>query len=90
MGNGVKDPHNVCVPVGMPVSEIIEACGGYTQDTVRLISGGPMMGKTIVNDMFVVDRAMNALTVLPAANDDAIACLRCGNVVIIVQVVYSQ
>lgn len=62
----------------MPVSEIIEACGGYTQDTVRLISGGPMMGKTIVNDMFVVDRAMNALTVLPAANDDAIACLRCG------------
>ena len=37
-----------------------------------------MMGKTIVNDMFVVDRAMNALTVLPAANDDAIACLRCG------------
>ena len=37
-----------------------------------------MMGKTIVNDMFVVDRAMNALTVLPAANNDAIACLRCG------------
>ena len=71
-GECVKDPHNVCV------SEIIEACGGYTQDTVRLISGGPMMGKTIVNDMFVVDRAMNALTVLPAANDDAIACLRCG------------
>ena len=77
-GECVKDPHNVCVPVGMPVSEIIEACGGYAQDTVRLISGGPMMGKTIVNDMFVVDRAMNALTVLPAANDDAIACLRCG------------
>ena len=77
-GECVKDPHNVCVPVGMPVSEIIEVCGGYTQDTVRLISGGPMMGKTIVNDMFVVDRAMNALTVLPAANDDAIACLRCG------------
>lgn len=77
-GECVKDPHNVCVPVGMPVSEIIEACGGYTQEIVRLISGGPMMGKTIVNDMFVVDRAMNALTVLPAANDDAIACLRCG------------
>lgn len=77
-GECVKEPHNVCVPVGMPVSEIIEACGGYTSDSVRLISGGPMMGKTIVNDMFVVDRAMNAITVLPAANDDAIACLRCG------------
>ena len=77
-GDGVKNPMNVSVPVGMPVNEIIEACGGYTCDSVRLIAGGPMMGKTIVNDMFVVDRAMNALTVLPAANDDAIACLRCG------------
>lgn len=74
----------------MPVSEIIEACGGYTQDTVRLISGGPMMGKTIVNDMFVVDRAMNALTVLPAAMMMRSHVYVVVNVVIIVQVVYSQ
>ncbi len=46
-GDGVKNPMNVSVPVGMPVNEIIEACGGYTCDSVRLIAGGPMMGKTI-------------------------------------------
>ena len=60
------------------VTELIEAAGGLKEGCEKVISGGPMMGKTIVNDMFVVDRAMNALTVLPAANDDAIACLRCG------------
>ena len=37
-----------------------------------------MMGRTIVNDQFVIDRATNAITVLPNVADDAIACLRCG------------
>ena len=77
-GEGIKNPHNVVVPVGMPVKEIIEACGGYTSESVRLIAGGPMMGKTLVNDMFVIDRAMNAITILPHVDDDDIACLRCG------------
>ncbi len=77
-GEGLKQPTNVCVPVGTPVSEIIEAIGGYATEDARLIAGGPMMGKTIVNDMFVIDRAMNAVTVLGHKADDAIACLRCG------------
>lgn len=77
-GEGIKNPHNVVVPVGMPVKEILAACGGYTSESVRLIAGGPMMGKTLVNDMFVIDRAMNAITVLPHVEDDDIACLRCG------------
>lgn len=77
-GEGIKTPHNVRVPVGMPVQEIIESCGGYTCDSVRLIAGGPMMGKTVINDQFVVDRAMNAITILEHVEDDAIACLRCG------------
>lgn len=77
-GDGVKNPMNVSVPVGTPVNEIIEACGGYTCDSVRLIAGGPMMGKTILNDQFVIDRAMNALTILKHVEDDAIECLRCG------------
>lgn len=43
-----------------------------------LISGGPMMGKTIVNDQFVIDRAVNALTVLRVKAYDDVNCLRCG------------
>lgn len=37
------------------------------------------MGKAIPNNKFVIDRAMNALTVLPVNPVPAIACLRCGS-----------
>lgn len=77
-GNGVKNPQNVSVPVGVPASSIIEACGGYTAENVKIIAGGPMMGKTIVNDLFVVDRHTNAITVLENKPYQDIACLRCG------------
>ena len=77
-GEGIKNPRNILCPVGTPVKELIEACGGYTSESVRLIAGGPMMGKTIVNDQFVVDRATNAIMVLVHHEDDNIECLRCG------------
>lgn len=77
-GEAVKHPVNVRVPVGMPVKEIFERTG-FSTDSVRLMAGGPMMGRVIPNDMFVIDRAMNALTILPNAKEDAIACLRCGS-----------
>ncbi len=77
-GNAIAQPQNVYVPVGMPVDEIIAACGGYTCDNVKVIAGGPMMGKTIVNDKFVIDRNMNAITVLETKEYDRVACLRCG------------
>lgn len=77
-GNAVKETKNVVVPIGVSANEIIEELGGYTQEEVKLIAGGPMMGKTIVNDQFVIDRFMNALTVLASEPFQSIACLRCG------------
>lgn len=77
-GDAIKDPCNVKARIGTPVHEIIEAIGGYTADDVKLIAGGPMMGKTIVNDKFVIDRPANALTIIKNVKHDSIACLRCG------------
>jgi len=37
-----------------------------------------MMGKTIVNDKFVVERQMNAITVLVTNEPQTVACQRCG------------
>lgn len=78
-GNAVKKTSNVLVKVGVPVCEIVEALGGYTAEDVLLIAGGPMMGKTIVNDKFVVDRCANALTIIKREVYDSLACLRCGS-----------
>lgn len=77
-GNGIKSPSNVQVPVGVKASEVIAACGGYAAEDVLLIAGGPMMGKTITSDQFVITPYSNALTVFINKEVNTIACLRCG------------
>ncbi|MCH4207810.1 MAG: RnfABCDGE type electron transport complex subunit C [Solobacterium sp.] len=77
-GDGVKQPQNVIVPVGTMASDIIQFCGGYEGDDCLLIAGGPMMGKTIPNDQFVIGYACGALTVLKHRDPFSVKCLRCG------------
>ncbi|MEG0077291.1 RnfABCDGE type electron transport complex subunit C [Anaerorhabdus sp.] len=77
-GDGIKTPSNVKVPVGVSAKEVVEACGGYAAEDVLLIAGGPMMGKTITSDAFVIAPYSNALTVFINKPVEAIKCLRCG------------
>ncbi|MBR3203900.1 MAG: RnfABCDGE type electron transport complex subunit C [Solobacterium sp.] len=77
-GDGVTTPQNVVAPVGTPASEIIKACGGYVGEDCLLIAGGPMMGRTIPNDQFVIGIANNGLTVLQHREEFSVKCLRCG------------
>lgn len=79
-GEGLKYPTNVIVPIGMAVSEIIVQIGGVIDnvDSLKLIAGGPMMGKTMVSDQISIDRAMNAVTVLKNIDEESMTCLRCG------------
>ena len=79
-GEGLKYPVNVSVPVGMCVAEIIDQLGGFIEkvESVRLIAGGPMMGKAMVSDQICIDRAMNAITVLKNEEEPEMTCLRCG------------
>ena len=50
-GNGVVNPCNVICPIGTPVNELIEACGGYSAEQIDLIPGGPMCGKAQMKDV---------------------------------------
>lgn len=79
-GDALNDPQNVYVPVGTKAHEIIDAVGGYKEgiEDVLLIAGGPMMGRTIPNDQFVIQAQNNGLTVLENKPKDEVACLRCG------------
>lgn len=43
-GPGVREPANLLVPIGTPISELIDACGGFVGNPVKLIVGGPMTG----------------------------------------------
>ncbi len=43
-GPGVKEPKNVLVPIGTPFKDVIDFCGGLTENASKIIMGGPMMG----------------------------------------------
>lgn len=77
-GEGITNPHNVLVRVGVPLSTIIEACGGAKQEQTFVIFGGPMMGKTVLKDNYVINNASNSLTILPFEETDPLNCFRCG------------
>ncbi len=44
-GPAVDTPANLLVPIGTPVREVLDFCGGLKEDTKEVILGGPMMGQ---------------------------------------------
>ncbi|OGQ05859.1 MAG: hypothetical protein A3F82_06015 [Deltaproteobacteria bacterium RIFCSPLOWO2_12_FULL_44_12] len=46
-GRGIMEPKNLIVPIGTLVQDIVDFCGGLHPRTVKVISGGPMMGKAL-------------------------------------------
>ncbi len=82
-GGGIATPQNVLVPIGAPIAELIEFCGGYGGDVARLIIGGSMMGVAIADDTIPITKAANCVI---AATADEIRtdtaewpCIRCGD-----------
>ncbi len=49
VAGAVDDPKTVRVPIGMPIREVIEACGGANVEPFAVLSGGVMMGKLVEN-----------------------------------------
>ncbi len=80
-GPGVKEPKNLCVRIGTPVKNLIEICGGYHNQTAKLIMGGPMMGITISSDQAPVLKGSSGILVLDSLSAIELEdhdCIRCG------------
>ncbi len=43
-GEKIKNPGNFIIKIGTSVKELIDYCGGFTDDDVLVKMGGPMMG----------------------------------------------
>lgn len=83
-GRGVKRPSNLVVPVGTPLADVIEHCGGFLPGAVRVIVGGPMMGVAQHDLAAPVTKATSGILVLTAEECPAVegtGCLRCGRCV---------
>ena len=77
-GNAVARVGNFEVPVGTVSGALIEYLGGYTEDNIILLAGGPMTSKGQMNDKFIIERQTGGLTVLKHVEVKSEACLRCG------------
>lgn len=80
-GSAVANPQNVRVPVGTEIEYIIQQCGGYSEDPVKIVTGGPMMGAAIVDTHHPILKSNNAILVL-GKKDISVKketdCIRCG------------
>ena len=83
-GKAVKNPCNLLVRIGTPLSELIETAGGMPRSTGKLVSGGPMMGKAVYSDEIPVAKGTSGVLMLleedtkrrPMRN-----CIRCAKCV---------
>lgn len=80
-GDAVAKAQNVEVVIGTQVKDVVEFCGGYSQEAGKIIYGGPMMGTALTSDEMAIIKQNNAVlvfgkekAVMPAANP----CIRCG------------
>ncbi|MFQ7112851.1 electron transport complex subunit RsxC [Hallella bergensis] len=83
-GKKIKHPGNFLVRMGTSFGQLIEACGGMPDGDNKVLAGGPMMGKAVMNLDVPVCKGTNSVTVL--TGDDAHRkviqpCIRCGKCV---------
>jgi electron transport complex protein RnfC len=83
-GSGIKQPKNLRVRIGTPVSEVIAHCGGLTDDAGKLIMGGPMMGLAQYTTQVPIIKGTSGILVQTKAEVVAEPyrdCIRCGKCV---------
>lgn len=80
-GKSLSKPGNYMVRVGTSTNELIEKAGGLPEDTSKVVSGGPMMGKALnAVDVPVVKGTSGVLLFKEdeAKRIEPSNCIRCG------------
>lgn len=82
-GKSVRKPGNYEVRFGTPLTEIVALAGGVPEDTGKIIGGGPMMGRAMVNIDMPSNKRVSGMLFLPEAEcqpakvENCIRCAKC-------------
>ncbi len=83
-GGAIKNPQNLKVRIGTPISSLIEECGGFTEVPEKVVVGGPMMGFTIYDLDTPVTKGTSGILALTSGevkNRKRTPCISCGRCV---------
>jgi electron transport complex protein RnfC len=83
-GKKLQNPSNLLVRIGTPIKEVINAAGGVPEGTGKIIGGGPMMGKALINSDVPVTKGSSGILLLDekeAARKPMRDCIRCAKCV---------
>ena len=84
-GKNLREPKNLLTRMGTPVSALIAAAGGLPENAGKVINGGPMMGRAMVNLDSPVTKGCSGITVLSerdARRREASQCIKCAKCVL--------
>lgn len=80
-GKSVKQPSNFLVRIGTPVIDLLIAAGGVPEDTGKIVSGGPMMGKAIADLDVPIAKGTSGILLIPkdeSMRAEVYNCVHCG------------
>jgi electron transport complex protein RnfC len=80
-GPGIEQPANLIVPLGTPIRDVLEFCGGLKKETREVIMGGPMMGSPIADldaPILKGTSGILAFTEKETARPKEYPCIRCS------------
>jgi len=80
-GPGITQPANLIVPLGTPIRDVLEFCGGLKKETREVIMGGPMMGSPIADldaPILKGTSGILAFTEKETARPIEYPCIRCS------------
>ncbi len=80
-GPAIANPGNFKVRIGTPVGNLLEECGGLSENAGKIVAGGPMMGFALVDLTVPVLKGTSGLLALTEKQSRArpeTSCIGCG------------
>ena len=80
-GKYIPNPQNFIVRIGTSAAELVEACGGVSNEDALIKAGGPMMGFPQTTLYTPIMKGSNGIIAID--NDETVAneCIKCGRCV---------
>ena len=83
-GKHLGSTHNFLTRLGTPLNSLLDLAGGLPEGDVKLLNGGPMMGRAIVDITGPINKGCSGITVLSgneAARGKENVCIKCAKCV---------